>query len=297
MDFPKISIVTPNFNQVSFIEKTICSVLDQGYPNLEYIIIDGGSTDGSVDIIRKYEQKLKYWVSEPDQGLYDAVNKGFSKATGDVLAWINSDDVFMSGTLDSVAQIFHDYPEIQWLTGNPACINETGKMVSSFLAADCTRDEFLNAEVKWIQQESTFWRRSLWEEKGPIDLNYGLAGDYYLWTRFFENTPPTTVMTGLGAFRYRKAGQKTLEQRDQYTLEIETIRDLAKLYDGDRELHQLHKKLKALKKIPGLTRLLSLQSKWVELKKTILKQPDQLVYDRTADKFVYRRKDMEYLRI
>ena len=93
-NLPKISIVTPSFNQAQFIEETILSVLNQNYPNLEYIIIDGGSTDGSVDIIKKYADKIAYWVSEKDSGMYDAINKGFGKSTGEILAWINSDDIF-----------------------------------------------------------------------------------------------------------------------------------------------------------------------------------------------------------
>ena len=94
MNLPKISIVTPSFNQGQFIEQTICSVLDQGYPNLEYIIIDGGSTDNTIDIIRKYESKITYWISEPDSGQADAINKGLSIATGSIFNWINSDDYF-----------------------------------------------------------------------------------------------------------------------------------------------------------------------------------------------------------
>ena len=97
-NYPKISIVTPNYNGVKYLEQTIVSVLNQNYPNLEYIIIDGGSTDGSVEIIKKYESKLSYWVSEPDMGLYHAIQKGFEKSTGEIMAWINSDDMYVKGS-------------------------------------------------------------------------------------------------------------------------------------------------------------------------------------------------------
>ena len=106
MKYPKISIVTPSFNQAEFLEQTICSVLNQNYPNLEYIIIDGGSTDGSVEIIKKYADKFTYWVSEKDNGQYDAINKGFSHTTGDIMGWINSSDIYYPWTLSMIAEIF-----------------------------------------------------------------------------------------------------------------------------------------------------------------------------------------------
>src|SRR5215204_5758135 len=111
-DLPKISIVTPSYNQAEFIEETILSVINQNYPNLEYIVIDGGSTDGSVEIIKKYEQYFSYWVSEPDKGHADALNKGFAKATGEVMAWINSDDKYFPWTFATVAEVYSQFPEV-----------------------------------------------------------------------------------------------------------------------------------------------------------------------------------------
>src|SRR6185369_4233383 len=119
---PKISIVTPSFNQAPFLERTIQSVLDQGYENLEYIIIDGGSKDGSVDIIRKYSSRLAYWVSEPDSGQSDAINKGLRSASGDWLAWQNSDDVYYPGAFASLARAAAAHPDAGLITGDMAMI-------------------------------------------------------------------------------------------------------------------------------------------------------------------------------
>src|ERR1051326_100921 len=116
---PQISIVTPSFNQGAFLEETIQSVLDQHYPNLQYVIIDGGSTDGSVDIIRKFERYLAFWVSEPDGGQYDAINKGFSRTTGEVMAWLNADDKYLPWTLSTVADLLASLPQVEWVTSLP----------------------------------------------------------------------------------------------------------------------------------------------------------------------------------
>ena len=127
--YPKISIVTPTYNQGSYIEECIQSILDQGYPNLDYIIIDGGSIDNTVDIIKKYQDQLSYWVSEKDEGLYDALNKGFKKATGEIFGWLNSDDILHRKSLFTVADIFNSQAEVQWVQGLPTVIDQKGRIV------------------------------------------------------------------------------------------------------------------------------------------------------------------------
>src|SRR5882757_342896 len=114
---PRISIITPSYNQAAYIEQTICSVLGQGYSNLEYIIIDGGSTDGSVDIIRKYENRLAYWVSEKDRGQTHAINKGLERATGEIIGYLNSDDYYLDGALAGIADVFGRHPDLDLLHG------------------------------------------------------------------------------------------------------------------------------------------------------------------------------------
>ncbi|MDW8303193.1 MAG: glycosyltransferase family 2 protein, partial [Bacteroidia bacterium] len=128
--YPVISIVTPSFNQGEFLEQTIVSVLEQNYPRLEYIIIDGGSTDNSVEIIKKYEKYLTYWVSEPDRGIYDALQKGFAHTTGEIMGWINSDDMYHKNSFSLVAEIFFQYPQIDWLSGIPTIFDEKGRTVT-----------------------------------------------------------------------------------------------------------------------------------------------------------------------
>jgi len=204
----KISIVTPSYNQAEFLEDAIKSVLSQGYPNLEYIVIDGGSTDGSVDIIKKYSDKLAYWVSEPDKGHGDALNKGFKQATGEIMAWINSDDYYFPWSLRVVSKIFSTYPQIEWLTTEKRVISDiNGKPSSPIIFINFGRlgykmGFYLIQSGNCIQQESTFWRRSLWERAGGyINKSSKLMPDFELWSRFWNKAELYSVDTPLGVFR------------------------------------------------------------------------------------------------
>jgi glycosyltransferase involved in cell wall biosynthesis len=219
-NFPKISIVTPNFNQAKYLEQTILSVLDQAYPNLEYLIIDGGSTDGSVEIIKKYESRLAYWVSEPDKGLYDAVKKGFDKSTGDIMAWINSDDMYHRNAFFSVSEIFQTFQQTDWIMGLPTFYDEKGRAISTGAFKRWSKYDYFCGEYKWIQQESVFWRRSLWEKVSAdfrTDLRY--AGDLVLWTLFFRHAGLYCLPFFLSGFRYRSSNQFSLDHADDYHVE------------------------------------------------------------------------------
>ena len=207
-NYPKISIVTPSFNQAQFLEATINSILSQNYPNLEYIIIDGGSTDGSVEIIKKYENYLHFWCSEPDGGHYVAINKGFAKSSGEIMAWLNSDDMYFNGSLNTVASIMSELKEIEWLTTlNPAGYDYQGFCTGFTSIPGYSREAFLDgyyAGKFWIQQESTFWRRSLWEKIGShIRDKFKFAGDFDLWSRFFCHADLYGTSSPLGGFRTR----------------------------------------------------------------------------------------------
>lgn len=223
---PKISIVTPSFNQGQFLEETIQSVLGQNYPALEYIVMDGGSTDASPEIIQRYQDSLAYWTSAPDKGQYDAINRGFERSTGEVMAWLNSDDKFTPWALRVVGEIFAEHPEIEWLTSAyPLHWDIEGRAVSCGYNGGFSREGFFLGEHLpgcgwhargWIQQESTFWRRSLWERAGgKIDTSFSLAGDFELWARFYKHAELHAVGTPLGGFRVHGA-QKTGSQMEKY---------------------------------------------------------------------------------
>lgn len=221
----RISIVTPVFNQVKYLEQTILSVLNQGYPELEYIIIDGGSTDGTVEIIKKYESQISYWISEPDTGMYDALNKGFSISSGKIMAYINSDDILMPNSLYMMNKLFLDLPEVQWVQGLNNCMDMSGSITQTYYGKKFSFLKFLYRDYKWIQQESTFWRRSLYEKAGNrIDKSLRLAGDFDLWFRFFQYEKLYNCDVPIGVWRKRD-GQLSDRFLNEYLTEIEETID------------------------------------------------------------------------
>jgi len=186
--YPLISIVTPSYNQGQYLEKTIHSVLDQDYPNLEYIIIDGGSTDHSVATIKKYERFLKYWVSEPDHGQSHAINKGFRHATGEFLSWLNSDDYYMPGTLHKVAEIAAANPQASVFVGAGRIVDSSGKVT---YYKEPPAEIGIESLYNWMSgqnflQPSCLFRRDAWENAGPLDEQLHIAFDLDLWLRMAE---------------------------------------------------------------------------------------------------------------
>ena len=183
VDWPKISIVTPSFNQGQFLEETIRSVLLQGYPNLEYIIIDGGSTDGSVEIIKKYEPWLAYWQSEKDAGQSQAINKGFANSTGEIMAWINSDDFYAPGAFFPVAEAFLKENTL-WVAGITHRVDQSGKII-------IPGKRFEESMENWYigapyLQPGIFWHRDLWKKSGTLDESLHYSFDYDLLMRFVQ---------------------------------------------------------------------------------------------------------------
>jgi glycosyltransferase involved in cell wall biosynthesis len=213
--WPRISLVTPVLNSANYIEQTIQSVLAQKYPNLDYFIVDGGSTDGTVDVIRSYEDRISGWISEADHGMYDALNKGFARTTGEVMGWISATDMLHLGGLLSVGAIFGDLPMIEWITGRPTRFNEQGMTICVDPIPHWSRPRFLAGFNRYIQQESTFWRRSLWNKAGGhVDSSLRMAGDFELWIRFFRHARLHPVNGIIGGFRVHDAslGLKQIDE-------------------------------------------------------------------------------------
>jgi glycosyltransferase involved in cell wall biosynthesis len=226
LHLPRISIVTPSYNQGEFLEQTLRSVIEQGYPNLDYRVIDGGSTDGSVEIIRRYADRLSAWVSEPDAGQADAINKGFARSTGEIMGWLNSDDLYMPDTLHIVGEIFAHFPQVAWISGLTIIINADGKItwrprlrrmptLPKFRGL-IRRGWYHGRRLGFIQQEGTFWRRSLWDQAGGyLDVDRRYSMDFDLWRRFADHADLATVDATLAAFR-QHGGQKTRDMTGYY---------------------------------------------------------------------------------
>jgi Glycosyl transferase family 2 len=234
-EWPKIALVTPVFNSARYLEATICSILSQGYPNLEYVIADGGSTDGSVEIIRKYESHLHAWFSAPDRGMYDAINKAFARtsvgttgdalggAMGDPMGWISATDLLHAGSLFVVGSVFRAFPQVEWITGRPTGFSDEGMAVETLRLRQWSRMRFLAGANRYIQQESTFWRRSLWNRAGGrVDDTRRSASDFELWVRFFRFAKLYPVDALIGGFRSHpdSLGLRNLEECHQIHEEI-----------------------------------------------------------------------------
>jgi glycosyltransferase involved in cell wall biosynthesis len=222
-DLPKVSIVTPSYNYAQFLEETILSVLNQGYPKLEYIIIDGGSTDGSVDIIRKYQDKLTYWASEPDRGQSHALNKGFARATGALLGWLNSDDVYLPAALSVAGRAYSQHPgsciagpvvNVDLRSGEERFIPQRGITLENMV-------KFWEHLYSW-HQPGLFFPRSVYELVGGVDGSLGYAMDHDLVCRLLQHCQVAYVDQPMAKFRLHTAS-KTCTAWDQYVLELSAV--------------------------------------------------------------------------
>lgn len=216
--YPKISIVTPSYNQAQFLERTILSVLNQNYPNLEYIIIDGGSTDGSVDIVKKYEKYLSYWVSKKDKGQSDAINKGFAKSSGEIVAWLNSDDVYINKeAISLVVKTFEKYPDADVVTANGMIIDEKDKWVQPIILK---RERLCYKHLKWsdsILQPATFFKRKVIEDL-LCDITLHYAFDWDLFIRMIEKYnffPLDEIISGYRIYESNKTTSGGLKRVDE----------------------------------------------------------------------------------
>jgi len=194
-----VSIITPSFNQAAYLEQTILSVLQQDHPRIEYIVIDGSSTDTSVDIIRKYESKLSYWVSEKDNGQAEAINKGFARATGEIIAWLNSDDYYLTGAVSSAVRIFEENPDVVLAYGNMLAVDEHGVTFNTLNYKQLTLEDLLCFQI--IGQPAVFMRRSVLEDL-KLDSTFHFLLDHYLWLHIAQRGKILHVNQTWAAARY-----------------------------------------------------------------------------------------------
>ena len=192
---PLVSIVTPSYNQAHFLEETIQSVLAQDYPNLEYWVMDGGSTDGSVEVIQKYASKLSGWVSEKDGGQADAINKGLQRANGEIVAWLNSDDLYRPGAIQSAVSIFQENPEVGLVYSDVDSIDADGEIFNRMRYDQWGLKDLMAFNI--LGQPGVFFKRSVLENSGYLDLSYQYLLDHHLWLRMALNAP-IEVFTGKG---------------------------------------------------------------------------------------------------
>jgi glycosyltransferase involved in cell wall biosynthesis len=210
---PLVSIVTPSYNQAGYLEQTLQSVLGQDYPRIEYIVIDGGSTDESGDIIQRYDDQLAYWISEGDEGQTDAINKGFHNAHGDILAWLNSDDLYRPGAIAEAVAYLNENPEVGMVYGDAEYIDENGKVIGQFPAAQTDYKRLRRGYVH-IPQQATFFRARLWQMVGPLDPSFYFALDYDLWVRIASLAPIRYHPRNWAAFRLHRDA-KSLAEADR----------------------------------------------------------------------------------
>lgn len=195
-----VSVITPSFNQAKYLEETIRSVLEQEYPDVEYILVDGASTDGSLEIVRRYADRLAWWVSEKDSGQAEAINKGLSHATGEILAWLNSDDYYLPGAISGAVKAFKENPDIALVYGNMLAVNENGDTINVLRYDQLTLEDLLCFQI--IGQPAVFFRREALERAGALDPSYHFLLDHHLWLRIARQGQILHVDQTWAAARY-----------------------------------------------------------------------------------------------
>jgi len=235
---PLVSIVTPSYNQAEFLEDTIRSVLAQDYPAIEYLIADGGSTDGSVDIIQKYSSELAWWISEPDEGQASAINKGMSKTKGEIVAWLNSDDLYMPGAVKKSVEAFQDHSQAGMVFGNAVTIDAEGRPIKKLVLPDWELKDLVGFRI--ICQPAVFMRRALFEKVSGLDLEYHYMLDHHLWIRIACQEPIHHVSSIWAAARHHETaknvshaagfGRESLELLDW----MQTQPDLAPIVEQNK---------------------------------------------------------------
>jgi glycosyltransferase involved in cell wall biosynthesis len=227
-ELPTISIVTPSFNQGDFVEWTVCSVFEQRYPKLEYIFMDGGSGDKTLERVEQFRDRFAHFESNPDGGQSAAIAKGFAHATGEIMAYLNSDDVLLPGTLNFVAEYFRQHPAVDFVYGHRCIINENNKVIGHWILPP--HSSFMMRRWDLIPQESCFWRRSLFEKKGNVDSTFRFAMDYDLFVRYMNTAKFKRVNRFLAAFRVHQDAKSSTQLATVGRQEVKRVQGKYKIH-------------------------------------------------------------------
>ena len=231
--YPLVSVVTPSFNQARYLEVTIQAVLSQDYPRIEYIVMDGASQDGSIEMIKKYENRLAYWVSEKDSGQAEAINKGLAHANGDILAWLNSDDYYLTNTISRVVKIFEENPNVIMIYGDMLAVDELGKTINVLKYKQLSLEDLLCFQI--IGQPAAFFSRTAFEKAVGLDTTFHFLLDHHLWIRIAQQGKILHVPQTLAAARYH-AEAKNRAKAAQFGREAFRILDWAQNQAGLAEV-------------------------------------------------------------
>ena len=207
-----LSVITPSYNQAGYLKQTMDSVFCQGIPGMEYVVIDGGSTDGSVDIIRSYEDRLTGWISEKDRGQADAVNKGAARTKGDVIGWLNSDDLYLPGAVKKALAYLDGHPDADAVYGDVLSIDGDGKLINVMRFGQYSAEDMMT--FRMISQPGVFFRRSAWEKAGGLDLSYHYLLDHHLWLRMISRGKFVYLPEPLAAARFHPAAKNRAHTED-----------------------------------------------------------------------------------
>ena len=228
-----VSIITPSYNQALYLEQTIQSVLEQDYPRIEYIVVDGASTDDSFEIIKKYNDRLAYWISEKDSGQAEAINKGFARAKGEILAWLNSDDYYLPNTISAVVKCFEEYPEVVMVYGDMLAVDGDGQTINIQKYKQLSLQDLLCFQI--VGQPSVFFRRSALEKTGLLDISFHFMLDHHLWIRLAQQGRILHVPQVWSAARYHPQA-KNRAKAAEFGREAFRVLDWAKAQPGLAEL-------------------------------------------------------------